>query len=207
MNPNAAISSFPQALSSVQTKFFDFLSYFNTNHFSDEKKLIPENSASFYNAHIDSINSDFSRYLIDIMQDSKLSCVDIARNKTKERDALTAPRSLEASWKKMLSLENGWLDGEGQAPTAEGIEWLASMFKAHYPNAAPVPYAYPTVEGNIQVEWSLGAREITLEVDIETKKGFWHELNVETNSEYENDFDVNTQENWDWIMGKIEARE
>ena len=104
-------------------------------------------------------------------------------------------------------MEDGWLDGDGLAPPVQGVFWLASMFARHYRSTAPIPCLYPTEKGNIQAEWDMKRREITLEINLNTHQGYWHELNVNTNVEHEHDLDIDSDGDWAWIAARLEAGE
>ena len=119
----------------------------------------------------------------------------------------TLNHEIDAQLNKLSSLEDGWLDGEGLAPPHQGIVWLASVLARHYRTNVPSPYLYPTEEGNIQVEWSLGEREITLEINLMTHSGYWHELRLDTDHESDCELDINSTDDWSWIAKRIEASE
>ena len=59
---------------------------------------------------------------------------------------------------------------EKEALPARNGFWLAEIFERFYPKVPDVPlrgaYVYPTVEGGVQLEWSLGSKEISLEVTL-----------------------------------------
>ncbi len=104
----------------------------------------------------------------------------------------------------MRLLENGWLDGEGLAPLRQGIDWLERAFRIHYSSAAQLPYLFPTVTGGVQAEWSIGARAITLEIDLTTQLGQWHELCLESGVVVERSLDCNAARDWEWLVHRIE---
>ena len=70
-------------------------------------------------------------------------------------------------------MRNGWMEGEGSAPSHAGLDRLADSFTRHFPNEAPLPYAYPTEDGGIRMEWPQDDNALILEVDIEAHKGEW----------------------------------
>ena len=111
---------------------------------------------------------------------------------------------INAQFDELRSLENGWLDGEGLAPSRQGIDWLEQEFRAHYPSAARLPYLFPTVIGGIQAEWSIGRREITFEIDLTNRSGHWHELCLETGDVVERSLDGNAANDWDWLVQRVE---
>lgn len=66
----------------------------------------------------------------------------------------------------LSTLRDGWLDGKGIAPTGEKLDWLAKQFDAYFSDDLPLPHLYPTPEGGIQAEWSIGEWDVTLEIDL-----------------------------------------
>ncbi len=50
-------------------------------------------------------------------------------------------------------------------------------------------------------------REITLEINLNTHQGYWHELHVNTNVEHEHDLDIDSDGDWAWIAARLEAGE
>ena len=52
----------------------------------------------------------------------------------------------------LKKIKDGWLDGAGQAPSHEGLDWLAGVLKDRYPDYLPRPYAYPVPDGGVQLE-------------------------------------------------------
>lgn len=98
--------------------------------------------------------------------------------------------------KELTALQDGWLNGEGKALDKKEIRWFVEMFERFFPNDLPFPYVYPTVEGNIQLEWTFGTCELSLEVDLKSHRGEWLAVDVETSeAEY---YEVNLDEAEDW---------
>ncbi len=112
-------------------------------------------------------------------------------------------RSIPARFVELKFLKDGWLDGLGQAPSHEGLDWLASLMAAKYPDTLPLPYAYPVAEGGVQLEWPLKLHEASLEIDLTTKVGAWHVLNVESGQEEERSFSLEEDDSWDWMIGRL----
>ena len=102
-------------------------------------------------------------------------------------------------------LEEGWLDGEGRAPSPEGLSWLLDVFDRRYPADAPLPYLYPTVTGGVQAEWPLGSREASLEVDVDSHSAEWHVLDLQSNEAQERTLNCDSDEDWKWLIGQISA--
>ncbi len=100
-------------------------------------------------------------------------------------------------------LKNGWLDGMGFAPSPGALEWLAQRFAADYPDDLPLPHLYPTAEGGVQVEWSVVACEVTLDIRLDDHRGAWHLLNMETGEESTRDLNLDDDEDWRWLDAQI----
>ena len=102
-------------------------------------------------------------------------------------------------------VEDGWLEGEGKALSDAGLNWLLGTFARHFPNDAPQPHLYPTETGDVQAEWSLGSREITLEVNLDTHSGEWHVLDLRSGQVDERIVDCDSGEDWKWLVEQIDA--
>lgn len=102
-------------------------------------------------------------------------------------------------------LKDGWLEGEGLSPPKAGLDWLQDAFDRHFPDEAPLPHLYPTEAGGIQAEWSIGQREITLELNLDAHSGEWHALDTETGRVEERTLDCDDNDDWKWLVSQIEA--
>jgi hypothetical protein len=114
------------------------------------------------------------------------------------------PLDIPARFEKLKRLKNRWLDGTGRAPSHEGLDWLARVLKDRYPSSLPLPYAYPLPEGGIQLEWSIKRREISLEVDFDSRSGEWHSLDLETDQEEQRELDLTNDADWSWLITRLE---
>ena len=103
----------------------------------------------------------------------------------------------------LLDMKDGWLDGHGKAPNHQGLAWLSNSFESHYPTNLQLPHTYPTPEGRIQAEWSLGTYEISLEVNLSDHTGEWHTLDLSTKDSTVRDLDLDTADDWAWFAGQI----
>ena len=96
----------------------------------------------------------------------------------------------------LRELKNGWLDGEGLVPAPDFLDWLSERFDILYPDDLPLPHIYPTVEGNVQAEWSLSHNEISLSIDCASHAGEWHVLNTDTNAESSEPLNLADDNDW-----------
>ena len=103
----------------------------------------------------------------------------------------------------LRSLRDGWLEGGGRALSHEGLDWLSRTFERYYPANLPLPYLYPTEEGGVQAEWSLGPKEVSLEIELRSHAGEWHVLDMETDAVSEQTLNINNANDWEWLVEQI----
>jgi hypothetical protein len=106
--------------------------------------------------------------------------------------------------KTLAELEEGWLDGKGYAPDKTQLAWLSTAFDTLYDPTLPLPYLYPTAEGGIQAEWSLGDWEISLEIDLVEQVAEWQALNLNTQSCLEDSLNLEKPEGWQKLNQDIQ---
>lgn len=128
-----------------------------------------------------------------------------------EHISILDPNDIGARLDEFRSLRDGWLDGEGVAPVEEGLDWLARRFATQFPDDLPLPYLYPTAEGGVQAEWSLGGHEISLEIDLKTKAGEWQMLDLASQEASNEALDLDGDNAWhsivEWIRPLLEGGE
>ena len=111
-------------------------------------------------------------------------------------------RELKDGWADGMQYAGDWGNGYGKAPSPAGLDWLTAAFTRHYPADAPLPYTYPTPEGGVQMEWSLGVQDISLEVNLETGWAWWHRLDMSTDNDEEQVLNLNS-DGWIWLGAEI----
>ena len=118
------------------------------------------------------------------------------------RARLDELRQLTAGWADGMQAAADWGSGYGKAPSPAGLDWLAAGFHRHYPDYAPLPCLYPTPEGGVQAEWSLGPQDISLEVNLATGQAWWHRLDLSTDNDAERDLTLDAA-GWQWLVGEL----
>ena len=103
----------------------------------------------------------------------------------------------------LRSIEDGWLNGYGKAPSDEGLDWMIEKFQILSVFRIPIPYLYPTESGGVQAEWSLNQREISLEIDLDKKIADWHDLDLDTDVVIERPVNCERLEDWFWILERL----
>lgn len=119
------------------------------------------------------------------------------------------PSDISRQLDDIRALEDGWLDGEGRAPSQSGIDWIESRLHRYLPADLPRPYLYPTEAGGVQLEWSIETNEVSIEADLESHLGIWHELNLnpqqnlQPSDERERELNLDQSSAWEWIIHRI----
>ena len=113
------------------------------------------------------------------------------------------PLDVPARLNELRAMRDGWLEGGGKAPSQEGLGWLSESFKAHFPKDLPLPFTYPTPEGGIEMEWSLGAHSIVFEIDIDARQGDWLQFEKESEDEDSRSLDLDDGGAWAWLVREV----
>ena len=158
--------------------------------------------------HIDTILKAFNGY----RQDTRVLLKGIGKYDRQNRlvgvelfehISLLDPLDIPARLDEFRDMKDGWLEGEGVAPSLDGLNWLAAGFDRHFPDDLPLPYLYPTPEGGVQAEWSLSENEISLEVDLVTHHGAWHRLKINNQADDVQELNLDDDNGWAWIVAEI----
>ena len=106
----------------------------------------------------------------------------------------------------LLKLENNWYEGRGKAMNKEHLIAFSDLFNSYYDNKLPLPAIFPTLEGNIQLEWKKENNNIVLNIELSTLKADFFYYNSEKDSdEFENQIILNSKNNWELLNKWIES--
>jgi len=120
-----------------------------------------------------------------------------------EHASILDPLDIPARLDELRTLKDGWLEGQGCAPSQEGLDWLSQAFGQHYPDELPLPHLYPTAEGGIRAEWSIGQNEITLEIDVGAHSGQWHRLDIDSDADETKTLKLDKPKDWKWLVDQV----
>ncbi|OOV35187.1 hypothetical protein BO91_00570 [Candidatus Synechococcus spongiarum LMB bulk10E] len=116
------------------------------------------------------------------------------------------PLDVPARLDELRHMQDGWLDGGGKAPSHQGLDWLSASFQQNFPDELPLPHLYPTPEGRIEAEWSLGSHSIILEFHLDTHQGDWLQFSKDSeNEESVRSLDLDQIEEWHWLATEISS--
>ena len=139
---------------------------------------------------------DELEYLTQVDDFSLLHSLDVPARLDEFRD-------MKDGWADGIQHPSDWGSGYGKAPSHEGLDWLADKFTSEYPDDLPLPRAYPTPEGGIQMEWRLGRYDISLEVDFESRIGEWNWVDLNSEDEGENALNMDDRNDWQWVAVEL----
>lgn len=128
----------------------------------------------------------------------------LQRIETVDHVAELDPLDIAARIDELKLLTDGWLDGRGRALDSGGLDWIQELLETHLPDGLPLPYLYPTPEGGIQAEWSIGGTEVSLEFDLAQHIGEWHGYDPTTGAELVEVLNFNEPEAIGWVVQQLE---
>ena len=115
-------------------------------------------------------------------------------------DALDVPARLD----EFRNMQDGWLEGKGVAPAHTELDWLADIFERNFPDDLPLPNVFPSPEGGIEAEWSLGSQSVIFEIDLNNHRGDWLQFDKQQPDD-ESSLAVNldNDSDWEWMSSEI----
>ena len=107
------------------------------------------------------------------------------------------PNDVAARCEEIGQLKDGWLEGEGIAPSPDRLQAFVNAWNAAATDRLPLPFIYPTPDGGIQMEWTQDIWEISAEVDLNELSAELLAVNVKTGESREADVVLVDPEGWE----------
>ncbi len=120
-----------------------------------------------------------------------------------EHISILDPLDIPTRLQELSNLTDGWLNGEGSAPKKDLMKWLSEVFEDNYESSLPLPYLYPTVNGGIQAEWTVNGHEISFNMDLNAKSGFYQSLNLSNDETDEATLSLTNVQDWQTLNQKL----
>jgi hypothetical protein len=95
-----------------------------------------------------------------------------------EHVTLLDPLDIETRLEELARLKDRWLNGRGIALEKTALQKLAETFDKNFDSELPLPYLYPTPEGAVLAEWSIGDWAVSLEIELPEQKAEYQALNL-----------------------------
>ena len=172
-----------------------------TIELNNEKFVVPINEL-----HFDTINVGFKEYEIQTLVAIKGIGIYTNQDKLKRIESVQQidldPLDVGVRLNELAKLEDGWYNSEGIAPDKEELQNFGNIFENFYDKKLPLPAIFPTFEGDIQLEWSVKEKyEISLLIHLKEQKADLEILDLNTNKDTEQTFQLTTESEWREING------
>lgn len=108
------------------------------------------------------------------------------------------PFDISVRLSELSNLEDKWYDGiDGKALNNEKLELFKNYFENYYNNDLTLPAIFPTINGDIVLEWKKDKNEISLDVNLSNFNStlFYFEMENDGN-DFEEQLDLNVEQNW-----------
>lgn len=136
-----------------------------------------------------------SKVLVRGLADYDLNDQPVRVAETQHLEMLDA-NDIAARCEELAQLKDGWLDGEGAAPTKLGLDAFLASWNSADTDALPLPHIYPTPEGGIQMEWTQDGWETSAEVELETLNAELLAVNVMTRETRDETISLKSPDGW-----------
>lgn len=110
------------------------------------------------------------------------------------------PLDIETRLEELALLQDGWLDGKGLALDRPSLIRLAQAFDEGFNPELPLPHLYPTPEGGVQAEWTLGHWEVSLEITLPGLSAEYQAVHTASGETNEQRLSLNIEEGTDWAV-------
>ena len=116
-----------------------------------------------------------------------------------EHMTLLDPLDVETRLEELATLRDRWLNGQGFTLDKAGLKALAEAFEQHFDSELPLPYIYPTPEGGVLAEWSLGQWAVSLDIALPSQAAQYQALNLASDQAIDDDLNLSESQGWDTL--------
>ena len=110
---------------------------------------------------------------------------------------------MERRLEELANLKDRWLDGKGIAPDRARLKALLQNFDRYFDAALPLPYLYPTPEGGVLAEWSLGQWSVSLDIEIASQTARYEAVHLTADESSEFTLDLNELAGWNALHREL----
>lgn len=113
------------------------------------------------------------------------------------RTHMSSIHQLDGRVDELAKLEDGWLEGEGEALSVADLQWLReSLAKIMTERGVARPKLYATPTGGVQAVWRALPWRIEAEFDLSERSASLLALNVETEADEDREFELTGPDAW-----------
>ena len=119
---------------------------------------------------------------------------------------LLHPLDIDRQIDRLTRLEAGWLAGDGEPLSNEGLLWLRSVLQTRISfGDSSMPHLYPTEDGGVQAEWTIGNISADLNIDLSNHQATWGWSDLSTNAHDERELNLDLETDWQWLEDTLMA--
>ncbi|WBX98517.1 MULTISPECIES: hypothetical protein [Chryseobacterium] len=115
------------------------------------------------------------------------------------------PFDVSVRLNELIKLNDRWYDGiDGKSLNKEQVNLFENLFENYFDSDLILPAIFPTIQGDIVLEWKNENVEVSFEVNLEdlTGKIFYFDMNSDEN-DYEKIIDLKIDEEWSTLNSII----
>jgi hypothetical protein len=117
---------------------------------------------------------------------------------------LLHPLDVETRLEELANLKDRWLNGKGIALDRTSLKALAEEFEKNFDTSLPLPHLYPTPEGGILAEWTLGEWAISLEIETTSQTAQYEALHLTSDKSSELNLNLNEPSAWTSLNSELQ---
>lgn len=107
----------------------------------------------------------------------------------------------------LSKIPNNWYNQYSKAPQKRLLFTFNEFFNSYYSSHLQLPAIFPTVEGNIQLEWKKNNKNVILDIDLNTLISiFFYYDDNDDNDEHEEIINLKIKEGWSSLNSLIENK-
>ena len=118
---------------------------------------------------------------------------------------LLDPLDIETQLENFIDLKDGWYNGQGKAFNLDDLRKLAEDFERNFDADLPLPYLYPTPDGEVEAEWEIGRYAVSLEIALPSQNAYYHQLHIDTREDAEEDLQLTETSAWQELNSKLQT--
>lgn len=148
--------------------------------------------------------------LLECMVVKEVSSDRIKSIESVEHVGLLDPLDATIRLQELAALKDGWLNGGGSSLSREGLSWLERSLSSSFSPELPLPRLYPTPEANVLAEWLLGRKDVSLQIDLGTRRGEYSLLNLDTGESQDETLELGQEAGWQVLnkyLGSIKSEQ
>lgn len=165
---------------------------------------------SYYNEHTEDVIKDA---FLKFKENQRVSISGLAKfNKNskliriEQIDEFTLLETTDVGFRleEISQLKSGWYDGEGSSYDNDFLMWLTTKLENQINGDIVNTYIFPTINGDIQIEWSSSEYEVSLTIDSITKIGNFHVFNLISDEDKFEELSLKEDIQWSNLNSELE---